>query len=72
MGQTRYPWREFIQRVGGTTALATIATVGIPDTAIAATNSNVSFDANPFTVGAASGDPLPDSVVLWPRLAPDR
>ena len=26
---------------------------------------------NPFTLGVASGDPLPDSVVLWTRLAPD-
>ncbi|RZU23877.1 alkaline phosphatase [Streptomyces sp. BK239] len=26
---------------------------------------------NPFTLGVASGDPLPGSVVLWTRLAPD-
>jgi alkaline phosphatase D len=26
---------------------------------------------NPFTLGVASGDPLPDRVVLWTRLAPD-
>jgi alkaline phosphatase D len=26
---------------------------------------------NPFTLGVASGDPLPRSVVLWTRLAPD-
>lgn len=26
---------------------------------------------NPFTLGVASGDPWPDSVVLWTRLAPD-
>lgn len=25
----------------------------------------------PFTLGVASGEPLPDSVVLWTRLAPD-
>lgn len=25
----------------------------------------------PFTLGVASGDPLPDSVVLWTRLAPE-
>lgn len=25
---------------------------------------------NPFTLGVASGDPLPDSVLLWTRLAP--
>lgn len=27
--------------------------------------------ANPFTLGVASGDPLPDGVVLWTRLALD-
>lgn len=26
--------------------------------------------ANPFTLGVASGEPLPDGVVLWTRLAP--
>jgi alkaline phosphatase D len=26
---------------------------------------------NPFTLGVASGDPLPDRVILWTRLAPD-
>ncbi|AFY43518.1 alkaline phosphatase [Nostoc sp. PCC 7107] len=29
------------------------------------------FSSYPFTLGVASGDPLPDSVVLWTRLAPD-
>jgi alkaline phosphatase D len=29
------------------------------------------FTGNPFTLGVASGDPLPDSVVLWTRLAPN-
>ncbi|HWM36215.1 MAG TPA: alkaline phosphatase D family protein, partial [Streptomyces sp.] len=29
------------------------------------------IDKDPFTLGVASGDPLPDSVVLWTRLAPD-
>ena len=28
------------------------------------------FDADPFSLGVASGDPLPDAVVLWTRLAP--
>jgi alkaline phosphatase D len=27
--------------------------------------------SQPFTLGVASGDPLPDRVVLWTRLAPD-
>lgn len=29
------------------------------------------FSAYPFTLGVASGDPLPDGVILWTRLAPD-
>ncbi len=28
------------------------------------------FNAYPFSLGVASGDPLPDGVVLWTRLAP--
>jgi alkaline phosphatase D len=27
--------------------------------------------SSPFTLGVASGDPLPESVILWTRLAPD-
>ncbi|MDV3350323.1 alkaline phosphatase D family protein [Leptothoe sp. LEGE 181152] len=29
------------------------------------------FSSYPFTLGVASGDPLPDGIVLWTRLAPD-
>ena len=29
------------------------------------------FAANPFSLGVGSGDPIPDGVVLWSRLAPD-
>jgi alkaline phosphatase D len=29
------------------------------------------FKAYPFTLGVASGDPTPDGIVLWTRLAPD-
>jgi alkaline phosphatase D len=29
------------------------------------------FSAYPFSLGVASGDPLPNSVVLWTRLAPE-
>jgi alkaline phosphatase D len=29
------------------------------------------FVANPFSLGVATGDPLPDGVVLWTRLCPD-
>src|SRR5690606_26949425 len=33
--------------------------------------ANPVFRSNPFTLGVASGDPLPDGVVLWTRLAPE-
>jgi alkaline phosphatase D len=29
------------------------------------------FRDDPFSLGVASGDPLPDGVVIWTRLAPD-
>jgi alkaline phosphatase D len=29
-----------------------------------------SFGDNPFTLGVASGDPTPEGIVLWTRLAP--
>ena len=29
------------------------------------------FSDNPFSLGIASGDPLPNGIVLWTRLAPD-
>lgn len=32
--------------------------------------ANLRFSSYPFSLGVASGDPLPDSVVLWTRLAP--
>jgi len=33
--------------------------------------ANPRFSGNPFTLGVASGDPLPHGVVLWTRLAPE-
>lgn len=33
--------------------------------------AKATFAANPFTLGVASGSPLPDGIVLWTRLAPD-
>ncbi|MBL9104894.1 MAG: alkaline phosphatase D family protein [Myxococcales bacterium] len=35
------------------------------------TTGGPALDSDPFTLGIASGDPLPDSVILWTRLAPD-
>jgi len=59
--------------LGLTTAAAALAfAVDLPATGTAAA---AELDAKritdfPFTLGVASGDPLPDSVVLWTRLAP--
>ncbi|MDP3073532.1 MAG: alkaline phosphatase D family protein [Opitutaceae bacterium] len=35
-----------------------------------ATGAAPKFTAYPFSLGVASGDPLPDGIVLWTRLAP--
>ncbi|MBK9178483.1 MAG: alkaline phosphatase D family protein [Acidimicrobiales bacterium] len=35
------------------------------------TSAAARLGADPFTLGVASGDPLPDGVVLWTRLAPE-
>jgi alkaline phosphatase D len=32
--------------------------------------AQINYDKNPFSLGVASGDPLPDGIVLWTRLAP--
>ncbi|MDF1858705.1 MAG: alkaline phosphatase D family protein [Verrucomicrobiales bacterium] len=54
--------------------LAYLATVSaIPYAALRAEgriNEKPKFSDNPFTLGVASGDPEPDGVVLWTRLAP--
>src|ERR1700755_2363740 len=33
--------------------------------------AQVRWKADPFSLGVASGDPVPDGFVLWTRLAPD-
>ncbi len=38
--------------------------------ALGVTRTASRFPAYPFTLGVASGDPLPDGMVLWTRLAP--
>jgi alkaline phosphatase D len=56
-----------------TTAESTTTTT--PATTTAATTTTTTTTAavtsDPFTLGVASGDPLPDSVILWTRLLPD-
>jgi alkaline phosphatase D len=59
--------RRFIQRawqaVGGSLALALL-----PGSDLFAAPR---LGRNPFTLGVASGDPTPDGIVLWTRLAPE-
>jgi alkaline phosphatase D len=45
------------------------ATLATPRAEARALQSPI-FEAYPFALGVASGDPLPDGVVLWTRLAP--
>ncbi|MBS7790119.1 alkaline phosphatase D family protein [Roseococcus sp. SDR] len=47
----------------GATGLAALAVAQPP-------RARAQAPGNPFTLGLASGDPWPDSVVLWTRLAP--
>ncbi|HET9381034.1 MAG TPA: alkaline phosphatase D family protein [Streptomyces sp.] len=63
--------RRFLTGTGAAAALA--FAVGLPAAGAA---SAAELDArritdDPFTLGVASGDPLPGSVLLWTRLAPD-
>ena len=46
-------------------------TVGTTGVASAAEADGYDLEDYPFTLGVASGDPLPGSVVLWTRLAPE-
>lgn len=47
------------------------STTGTPTTGTPTTGEPLpEVPGEPFTLGIASGDPLPDSVILWTRLAP--
>ncbi|RKT55479.1 alkaline phosphatase D family protein [Saccharothrix australiensis] len=50
--------------------LAAAGAVTLPSWAHARTTAAAPPIRDPFRLGVASGDPLPDSVVLWTRLAP--
>jgi alkaline phosphatase D len=56
--------REFIARLSA----FGLAVAGIPHLPM---RIRPRFAANPFTLGIASGDPIPEGVVLWTRLATD-
>src|SRR5207247_3342306 len=55
--------------LGATARLAALAALG--QLGACTQSQPFKFDRDPFPLGVASGDPLPDGVVLWTRLAPD-
>ncbi|MCA9028205.1 MAG: alkaline phosphatase D family protein [Planctomycetaceae bacterium] len=58
--------RSFLRYLSAVSAIPTISL-----RSIARAESRPRFQANPFQLGVASGDPSFDGVVLWTRLAPD-
>ncbi|GAA3723938.1 alkaline phosphatase D [Spinactinospora alkalitolerans] len=63
-GTTR---RTFLQLTGVSTTAFLLGLGTFPTPVLA--DDRLAVD--PFTLGVASGDPLPDGIVLWTRLAPD-
>jgi alkaline phosphatase D len=57
--------RSFLRDTTGLLGLS----LGFPYINIS-TAGSAQFPSDPFALGVASGDPLPDAIVLWTRLAP--
>ncbi|MFI2409768.1 alkaline phosphatase D family protein [Streptomyces sp. NPDC018947] len=62
--------RRFLTVTGAAAALAFSVNLPAAGTASAAELDPAQLTGDPFTLGVASGDPLPGSVLLWTRLAP--
>lgn len=62
--------RRFLTVTGAAAALAFATNLPTAGTASAAELDARKIADDPFTLGVASGDPLPGSVLLWTRLAP--
>ncbi|MET8564069.1 alkaline phosphatase D family protein [Streptomyces flaveolus] len=62
--------RRFLTVTGAAAALAFAVNLPAAGTAAAAEFDARRITDDPFTLGVASGDPLPGSVLLWTRLAP--
>ncbi|MET7856394.1 alkaline phosphatase D family protein [Streptomyces sp. NPDC005318] len=62
--------RRFLTVTGAAAALAFSVNLPAAGAASAAELDAGTIGEDPFTLGVASGDPLPDSVLLWTRLAP--
>lgn len=61
--------RRHLLRLGAAGSAAVL--VGTATVSSARVRAPRWISGNPFALGVASGDPLPNSVVLWTRLAPD-
>jgi alkaline phosphatase D len=59
--------RRRVLQAGGTAAAGFLLAGGLPGAA----RGQRPGPGDPFSLGVASGDPTPDGVVLWTRLAPD-
>lgn len=64
------PRRRFLTVTAAAAALAFSVNLPAAGTASAAELDAAKITEDPFTLGIASGDPLPTSVLLWTRLAP--
>ncbi|MBC2902477.1 alkaline phosphatase D family protein [Streptomyces cupreus] len=62
--------RRFLTATGAAAALAFAVNLPTAGVAGAAELDAARITDDPFTLGVASGDPLPGSVLLWTRLAP--
>ncbi|MFC7841551.1 alkaline phosphatase D family protein [Streptomyces sp. NPDC057382] len=62
--------RRFLTTTGAAAALAFATNLPAPGVAAAAELDAARITDDPFTLGVASGDPQPGSVILWTRLAP--
>ncbi|WP_100331941.1 alkaline phosphatase D family protein [Bacillus xiapuensis] len=62
--------RRFLKTTGA--SLASLIAIGLlPADYVLANEKTPAFKDAPFKLGVASGDPLPNGVVLWTRLAPE-
>lgn len=61
-GLTRRQWLNAAWKLGAAAVAAPVLTERVL--------AQMAFTDYPFTLGVASGDPLPSGVVLWTRLAP--
>ncbi|MFF3311170.1 alkaline phosphatase D family protein [Streptomyces sp. NPDC002952] len=62
--------RRFLTVTAAAAALAFSTNLPTPGAARASALDAARISDNPFTLGVASGDPTPSSVLLWTRLAP--